>query len=93
MCREHGITIPIIPGVKVLRSVSQMRSLPKTFHIDLPDPLVDEVTENPKHVDEIGMRWAIQQCQELLEANVPSLHLYVLNDAPSIANLVKKLQK
>jgi len=92
-CREFGINVPIIPGIKILRTVSQLKSLPKSFHIDLPDQLVDEVTENPKHVAEIGVKWAHQQAEELMNANVPSLHFYVLNDAPLVANLVKKLQK
>ena len=91
-CKEQGIQIPIIPGLKVIRSLAQLRSLPKTFHIDLPDALVEEITKNPEHVVEIGERWAYQQALELLEAKVPSLHFYVLNDAPMIAKIVKKLQ-
>jgi methylenetetrahydrofolate reductase (NADPH) len=90
--RENGITVPIIPGIKVLRTLPQLRSLPKTFHIDLPDELVEEVTENPDHVEEIGIRWALKQSEELLQANVPSLHFYVLNDAPLVAKIAKKLQ-
>jgi methylenetetrahydrofolate reductase (NADPH) len=92
MARQIGITVPIIPGIKVLRTANQLRSLPKTFHIDLPDELVEEITGNPDHVEEIGIRWAHKQSVELLEAKVPSLHFYVLNDAPIIAKIVKKLQ-
>lgn len=91
-CRDFGIQVPIIPGLKVLRSMAQLKSLPKTFHIDLPDVLVDEVTENPEHVAEIGARWALKQAEELMNANVPSLHFYVLNDAPLVSGIVKKLQ-
>jgi methylenetetrahydrofolate reductase (NADPH) len=92
-CREAGITIPIIPGLKILRSEAQLRSLPKTFHIDLPDSLVEEVSASPKHASEIGRNWALKQSRELLEANVPSLHFYVLNDAPMVADIVRELQK
>lgn len=91
-CREIGIKVPIIPGIKVIRSVAQLKSLPKTFHIDLPDELVDAISKDPHHVVEIGERWAEKQARELLEANVPSLHFYVLNDAPIVAKIVKKLQ-
>ena len=92
-CRAAGITVPIIPGLKVLRSEAQLRTLPKSFHIDLPDALVDEVTENPKHAAEIGKRWTLKQSQELLEAGYKNLHYYVLNDVGMIADIVKKLQK
>jgi methylenetetrahydrofolate reductase (NADPH) len=90
--RDMQIHVPIVPGIKVIRSLAQLRSLPKTFHIDLPDALVEEITSNPNHVVEIGERWAEKQARELLEADVPSLHFYVLNDAPSIAKIVRKLQ-
>lgn len=92
-CRDAGITVPIIPGLKVLRSLAQLRSLPKTFHIDLPDELVDEVTENPDHCEEIGLKWALKQSEELLAAKVPCLHYYILSDAPRVADIVKKLLK
>ena len=92
-CRAAGITVPIIPGIKVIRSLKQLQSLPKSFHIDLPDLLVDEITENPEHVVEIGKNWAIKQAEELMNANVPSVHFYVLNDAPVICDIVKKLKK
>lgn len=91
-CREAGITVPIVPGLKLLKSVGQLRSLPKAFHMDLPDALVDEVMETPAHALEIGKRWAQKQSEELLNAGVPCLHFYVLNDAAEIADVVRKLR-
>lgn len=49
-CREAGIEVPIIPGVKLIDSVRQLSSLPKHFHVTIPDALVDEIHESPKHV-------------------------------------------
>lgn len=92
-CREAGITVPIIPGLKLLKSSGQLKSLPKAFHIDLPDELVDEVMENPKHALEIGKKWLTKQSLELREAGVPGVHYYVLNDAPMIAEVVGKIRK
>lgn len=92
-CRDAGIHVPIIPGIKVIRSVKQLQTLPKAFHIDLPDTLVDEILENQEHVIEIGQRWALKQAEELMNNNAPCVHFYVLNDAPVICDIVKKLQK
>lgn len=91
-CREAGITVPIIPGLKILRSAAQLKTLPKAFHIDLPDDLVDEVLENEAHAGEIGQRWAMKQSAELLNAGVKTLHYYVLNDSNLVVDLVKKLK-
>lgn len=92
-CREAGITVPIIPGLKVLRSAGQLKTLPKAFHIDLPDELVDEVHANPNHAFEIGKAWTQRQCEELLNAGAPSLHFYVLNDVHHVVDIVRKLKK
>ncbi len=91
-CREVGITVPILPGLKVIKTHNQISTLPKTFHVDFPDLLVDEIVENPGHTEEIGIRWAMKQCQELLEKGAPGLHFYVMNDAEQIVNIYKKLR-
>ena len=92
-CRDAGIHVPIIPGLKVLRSTSQLRNISKSFYIDLPEALVDEVTQSPEHVAEIGKRWTEKQTRELLEAGVPSVHMYVLNDVQTVSEIVRKVQK
>lgn len=88
-CREAGITIPIVPGLKVLRSAAQLKSIPKNFYIDLPECFVDEIQESPQHAAEIGKRWAKKQVAELLEFGVPSVHFYVLNDVHTVAEIVR----
>ncbi|MFN7728225.1 MAG: methylenetetrahydrofolate reductase [Bdellovibrio sp.] len=93
LCRAAGITVPIVPGLKILRSGAQLKTLPKAFHIDLPDQLVDEIHENGKHAAEIGKAWSFKQCEELLNRGVPGLHFYVLNDSDHVVDVVKKLKK
>lgn len=92
-CRAAGITVPIIPGLKVLRSSAQLRTLSKSFYIDVPEELADEVTKSPEHAAEIGKRWTHRQMMGLLEAGVPNVHLYVLNDVDAVTELVKKAQR
>src|ERR1700712_1876923 len=38
-CREAGIQVPIIPGIKPITTKSQATILPTIFHIDLPEAL------------------------------------------------------
>jgi len=90
-CRAIGIHVPIIPGLKVLKSMAQMTSLPKTFHVDLPTALVDELVENPQHVEDIGTKWALKQCEQLLSFGVPALHFYIMNDTAQVKNIFGKL--
>lgn len=90
-CRDAGITVPIIPGLKIFNSRRHLTSLPKHFHISLPEQLVDEIQESPKHVKEIGVNWGIKQCEELLNAQVPCIHFYVMNDTRAVSNVIKAL--
>jgi methylenetetrahydrofolate reductase (NADPH) len=93
LCREAGITIPIIPGIKVLKSVSQLVSIPKNFYIDLPDQLVDAVSQDPKNVMAIGKEWASNQVEDLLNNGASCVHFYIMNDTGTIVDIVKKFQK
>lgn len=79
-CRQSGITIPIIPGLKILTGVRQLTSLAKNFNVNLPDALVDEVHENPKHVKEIGIKWTAKQVTGLFNDGVMCAHCYIMND-------------
>ena len=81
-CREIGITVPIVPGLKPITRKYQLNSIPRRFFINLPDELVKEVekAKNSKAVKEIGIEWGIQQCKELKERGVPCLHFYTMGD-------------
>ncbi len=82
-CRATGINVPIIPGLKILTSKKQILSLPKIFHIDIPQELFAEVEKckDDKAVRELGIKWCIQQSKELVKANVPCLHYYTMGSS------------
>jgi methylenetetrahydrofolate reductase (NADPH) len=93
VCREEGITVPIIPGLKILTSQKQLSSLPKTFFVEIPDAFAEEVmAAKPEHVVDIGVEWALKQSQELLDKGAPSLHYYVMQSASAIKKLMAKLK-
>lgn len=90
-CDEAGISVPIVPGLKLLHSPAQLKRIPKTFNVDLPVDLTEEILANPRHTLEIGQRHCLKQCRELLEAGAPVLHFYVMNDAKHVVEVIKKL--
>jgi methylenetetrahydrofolate reductase (NADPH) len=90
-CRQAGIRVPIIPGIKIFSSVRHLTILPKNFHVSIPEELEGEVHENRKHAREIGIRWAIRQCQELLNSNVNCIHFFIINDASVVTKVMEKL--
>lgn len=90
-CREADITVPIIPGIKPLTSLTQQVLLPKTFHIDLPLDLATELRKCKSNDDvkALGVEWAIAQARELKSANVPSIHFYSMNAAAGVEAIAK----
>ena len=90
-CREVGITVPIIPGLKLIDSVRQLTTIPAHFHVSIPEALADEIQESPRHAPEIGRRWSLRQTQELLDRQVPCVHFYVMNDARPVLDLITRL--
>ncbi len=90
-CRKAGIEVPIVPGLKILTGVRQMSSLPSNFNVNLPDELVDEVQENPKHVKEIGINWTTKQVTDLFNNGVMCAHFYIMNDVAASLKVLKQL--
>lgn len=90
-CREMGITIPIIPGLKPLSTKKQMTILPRTFHVDMPEDLYTEVNKckTDKEVELVGTEWLIQQSKELKAAGVPVLHYYTLGKPHVVRKVVE----
>ena len=92
-CRKENITIPIIPGIKILDKPKQIDSLEEIFHISLPDELKNEAKENIEYIDQIGTNWAIRQSEELINAGVPVIHYYLMNDTSCMLNILNYFYK
>lgn len=92
LCRKQGITVPIIPGLKLITNKSQLTMIPKTFHCDLPQALVDEVeAAAPERVRDVGVAWALDQARDLLEKGLASVHFYVMGNPSGVAQVLKQL--
>ena len=92
-CREAGITVPIVPGIKPRSSLRQMVLLPRIFHIDLPDELARELErcKSDDEVRELGVAWGVRQARELREAGVPSIHFYAQHSTNSVAEIARQV--
>lgn len=91
-CRAEGITIPIIPGLKPLTTLNHITSLPKTFYLDMPEELTDNLEDckTNKDAKKVGTEWCIKQSQELLEAGAPCIHYYTMGHSDPIFQIGKE---
>lgn len=90
-CHQAGIDVPIIPGIKVINNMNQLSSIPKNFHVNLPDKLVDDLFNHPNKVKEIGLNWAINQCNDLVKNGHTNIHFFIMNDATAVIKIIDQL--
>ena len=92
-CRKEGIEVPIIPGLKPISNKSQLVSLSKFFHIDLPDDLVDaiEKCKTDDAVKQVGIEWAVQQSKDLLAFGSPCIHYYTMGKSIATREIIKQV--
>ncbi|MCH2083415.1 MAG: methylenetetrahydrofolate reductase [NAD(P)H] [Saprospiraceae bacterium] len=90
-CRDAGISVPIVPGLKPITKKYQLSALPRIFHLDLPSDLALELgkAKNAEARRQVGIEWSIQQSKELKAAGVPCLHYYTMGDTETIKSIAE----
>ena len=90
-CREIGISVPVIPGIKPINLLNQLTVLPKIFSIDIPQPLARELSKCKSNDEaaKVGTEWATAQAKDLIANNVPSLHIYTYGVSDNVKEIVK----
>lgn len=91
--REAGITVPVIPGLKPISSQRQIDLLPRSFHIDIPQTLVNEINKakTADAVYQVGIGWAIEQSRDLLAHGAPAIHYYTMAKPDNVCQIVEKV--
>ena len=92
-CRDFGINVPIIPGLKPIKTLNHISFLPKFFHIDYPEELSTELLKckTNKDVETVGIEWGIQQSKELFSQNVPCIHYYTMSNSDAVKAIASNL--
>ena len=92
--RAAGITIPIVPGIMPIATVSGIRRMAGMNGTSFPAELARElerVDGNDEATYVLGVRWATMQCRELLDRGVPGIHFYTLNRSPASREIHRNL--
>jgi methylenetetrahydrofolate reductase (NADPH) len=92
-CRQEGIMVPIIPGLKPITSAKQLISLPKVFNLDIPIELSEAVSacKNAQDVRQVGVDWMVEQCKDLMDFGAPVLHFYTMGNPGPTKQVLEKI--
>ncbi|MFC2151415.1 methylenetetrahydrofolate reductase [NAD(P)H] [Bacteroidota bacterium] len=90
-CKNKGINVPIIPGIKPVSTLNDSSLLPQTFNIDLPSILINEIKKckTQDEVRQVGIEWTTAQSKELIKFGVPGIHYYTLDQSDNIKKITK----
>ena len=93
LCRQAGIEVPIIPGIKPINTKRDIKMIPRTFNIDIPEALNKEIEKckNDHEAFEAGIEWGINQSRELMEFGVPAIHYFTIGISDNVKRIAKKV--
>ncbi len=92
--KEMNIGVPIIPGIKPLTRVGQLHTLPRDFHVEIPEEVVEEMTnaKSKREARQIGIKFTIQLCKDLLDLGVPGLHFFTMGKGTAVTEILKAIR-
>jgi methylenetetrahydrofolate reductase (NADPH) len=92
--RAVGVTIPIVPGVMPVTSLSQIERFAVLSGAAFPADLAERfraLGEDTRGVHDLGVEVASELCGQLLDAGAPGLHFYTLNRSTSSREIYANL--
>ena len=92
-CREIGINVPIIPGLKPLTTLRHLSFIPKFFHINFPEELSNELEKckTNEEVQKVGVEWSVKQARELIKKEAPVLHFYTMGKGEAVRKIAAQV--
>ncbi len=92
-CRDIGINVPIIPGLKPITLLNQLTVLPKIFHVDIPEDFATELSKckTNENAVEVGIEWCKMQAKDLIANGVNNIHFYTMMATQSVKNIAKDI--
>ncbi len=92
---EAGIAEPLIPGNLPVVNLGQVQRITSMCGAKMPASFLTELEahrDDPDGQVGVGVRYAIRQCRELLDAGIPGLHFYLLNKSEATFQILQALK-
>ena len=92
---KAGINIPVIPGIMPITNFGQIVKFASMCGATIPQSLIDrleKVKDDSKAVTDIGVEFAIRQCEDLIENGVKGFHFYTLNKSDATLRIYSAIK-
>lgn len=94
--REEGIAAPLVPGIMPISNVAQIERFTKVCGASLPAALqeaLEDIRDDREAVIAYGTSYAIKLCREIIGMGAPGIHLYTLNRAEQVEQVVAAVRR
>jgi len=95
-CESAGIGVPIVPGLLPVTKLAQIQRITSLCGAKLPQPFVEALSaqgDSPEGQFDVGVQFASEQSQQLIDEGVPGIHYYVLNKSQATASVLRNLRR
>lgn len=89
-----GIEVPVVPGIFPVRNSQQVLQGVKLGGATVPlalTRLLNKYYQDPSSMEAAGIEYACHQIEDLLSNRVPGVHLYTMNKAEHIMEIVRNV--
>jgi methylenetetrahydrofolate reductase (NADPH) len=93
-CEQHGIHVPIVPGVMPIYNFTQLARFSNVCGAEIPRWLrlrLESYGDDIASLREFGVDVVTELCQKLINAGVKNMHFYTLNQAKTITKIIDNL--
>lgn len=92
---DIGVNTRVIPGILPIANYQRLLEFSRRDGITIPQRVKDvfePIQNDPEKTLEAGKRYAIEQCQDLLNGGAPGIHFYALNKYQPVADILKSIK-
>lgn len=86
-----GINCPVIAGIMPVRSLKQIKKMTSMARVSVPKKFIEKLEKFPNDAKQIGTEFATEQCQNLIESGVTSLHFFTLNHSDQTSEILDNI--
>lgn len=91
LVQNAGINVPIIAGIMPVRSLNQIQKMVDMTKVEIPKTLKEKLEKFPNDTIKIGVEFATEQCQDLIDNKVSGLHFYTLNHSDMVSTILDNI--
>lgn len=93
-CKKEGIEVPIVPGVMPIYNFTQLARFSGVCGAEIPRWLrmrLEAYGDDLPSIRAFGVDVVSEMCVKLLDAGVPALHFYTLNQANILSEIIENI--